>query len=92
MSKVVFDKDFSHHPLHYFTLLCLELVGLWGLLWFNYQPLTEMAILFYMAASYVGWGVYHHREHHDLHIKIILEYILIAILALLLFSALIVRP
>ncbi|KKU89268.1 MAG: hypothetical protein UY20_C0014G0011, partial [Candidatus Yanofskybacteria bacterium GW2011_GWA1_48_10] len=28
---MTFEKDFTHHPLHYFTLLCVMLVGLWGI-------------------------------------------------------------
>lgn len=92
MSKVVFEKDFSRHPLHYFVLLCLQLIGLWGLFWFNYRPLTELVILIYMAISYVGWGIFHHYEHHDLHVKIVLEYLLIALMALLFFSVLLLRP
>lgn len=91
MSKIVFEKDFSRHPLHYFFLLCFQLVGLWGLLWFAYRPLTQFIILIYMAFAYVMWGIYHHHEHRDLHFKIILEYLLVAILVVLLFSALVFR-
>jgi hypothetical protein len=91
MSKIVFEKDLSRHPLHYFALLCSQLVGLWGIFWFNYSPSTQFTIVIYMSISYVVWGIYHHREHHDLHPKVIAEYILFAILAVLLFGSLVLK-
>lgn len=91
MTKVTFEKDFSHHPMHYFTLLCLQLIGLWGLFWFTYQPATQMSILLFMGASYVVWGIIHHKQHHDLHIKIVFEYILVATFAVLTFGSLLLR-
>ena len=91
MSRIVFEKDFSHHPLHYFTLLCIQLVGLWGIFWFSYSRMTQLTIVISMAVSYIIWGIIHHYEHHDLHFKIISEYILVAVLAVLLFTSLLIR-
>ena len=91
MSSISFEKDFSRHPLHYFTLLCVQLVGLWGIFWFSYQPAMQLALLISMAVSYVVWGIVHHREHHDLHPKIVFEYLLVATLAVLLFGSLLLR-
>ena len=88
---MTFEKDFAHHPLHYFTLLCVMLVGLWGIFWFSYHRSLQLGILVSMAASYVIWGVIHHAHHRDLHIKIIFEYLLVAILAVLIFASLILR-
>jgi hypothetical protein len=91
MSEIIFEKDFSRHPLHYFTLLCVQLVGLWGIFWFSYQPAMQLSIVISMAVSYVVWGIVHHQEHHDLHLKIVFEYLLVAILAVLLFGSLLLR-
>jgi len=91
MTTITFEKDFSRHPLHYFTLLCVQLVGLWGLFWFNYQPSMQFSILLSMSVSYVVWGIVHHREHHDLHVKIVVEYILWAALVVLLFGSMLLR-
>lgn len=91
MSEIYFEKDLSRHPLHYFILLSFQLVGLWGLFWFNFQPAMQMTILLTMAVSYVIWGVIHHRMHHDLHPKIIWEYILVAMLVVLVFGSLLFR-
>jgi hypothetical protein len=91
MSQIVFQKDFSRHPLHYFVLLCVELVGLWGIFWFSFQPMMQLAILVGMCAAYVVWGVIHHYEHRDLHVKIVFEYLLIAIFAVLVVGSLLFR-
>lgn len=91
MAQIVFEKDFSRHPLHYFTLLCVELVGLWGIFWFSFQPFMQLSIVVGMAVSYVVWGIIHHQEHHNLHLKIVVEYLLVAILAVLLFGSLLLR-
>ncbi|TSC88191.1 MAG: Uncharacterized protein G01um101416_214 [Microgenomates group bacterium Gr01-1014_16] len=91
MSSIIFSRDLSRHPLHYFTLLCLQLVGLWGLLWFNYNRPMQISILLSMSAAYVTWGIVHHHQHHDLHVKIIAEYLLMAILAVLTVGSLIYR-
>jgi hypothetical protein len=91
MTAITFEKDFSKHPLHYFVLLSIQLVGLWGLFWFGYQPAMQLSILISMSVSYVVWGIVHHHEHHDLHLKIVIEYILVATLAVLLFGSMLLR-
>jgi hypothetical protein len=91
MSQLVFEKDFARHPLHYFTLLCVEMVGLWGIFWFSYRPLTQLGIIIFMSTAYVLWGLVHHYQHRDLRLTIIFEYILMAILAVLIFGSLLLR-
>lgn len=91
MSSIIFSRDLSRHPLHYFTLLCMQVVGLWGLLWFNYNRPMQISILVSMATAYVVWGIVHHHQHHDLHVKIVTEYLLMAILAVLIVGSLIYR-
>jgi hypothetical protein len=91
MAKISFEKDFSKHPIHYFTLLSVMLVGLWGIFWFSFQPAMQMSIVISLAIAYVIWGIVHHREHRDLHIKIVIEYILVALFGVLVFGSLLFR-
>ncbi len=91
MSKITFEKDFPKHPLHYFTLLSLMLIGLWGVFLFSFQPALQLSVVVSMAICYVIWGVIHHQEHRDLHVKIVIEYILVAVLGILIFGSLLVR-
>jgi hypothetical protein len=61
-------------------------------MWFTYDPASQFVIFVAMASSYVVWGVVHHYFHRDLHPRIIAEYVLIALLAVLFFVSLILRP
>lgn len=85
------EKDFAHHPIHYFTLICILAVGLWGIFWFDYFRDMQLAIVISMGIAYVVWGIVHHTLHGDLHVKIVCEYLLFAILAILIFASLILR-
>ena len=91
MSHIDFERDISRHPLHYFVLICIQLIGLWGIFWFSYLPMGQLVIVIAMAIGYILWGIFHHYEHHDLHPKIIWEYILIGLLGILLFGSIILR-
>ncbi len=91
MSTLTFEKDFSKHPLHYFALLCSQVLGLWGVFWFSYNKLSQLVVIALMAICYVIWGIFHHRSHGDLHINIVFEYILVALLAVLIFGSLLLN-
>lgn len=91
MAQITFEKDFAKHPVHYFSLLCVLVLGLWGIFWFDYQRAVQMGIVVSLAVTYVVWGIIHHKGHQDLHLKIILEYVLVAGFAVLLFASLLLR-
>lgn len=91
MSRIYIASDFTRHPLHYFTLALFLVLGLFGLLWFSYERVLQLSIVISMAASYIVWGIIHHQKHHDLHIKIVFEYFVIAALAVLILGSLILR-
>lgn len=91
MAQINFETDFAKHPLHYFTLLCIMLAGLWGIFWFDHLPALQFGIVVSLGVSYVVWGIIHHWFHKDLHLKIVLEYALIAIMAVLIFGSLLFR-
>ena len=91
MSHIIFEKDFARHPTHYFTLLCVQVIGLWGLFWFNYHRGIQLSIVISMAAAYLVWGIIHHWQHKDLHIKVLFEYVLYAFLAVVIFGSLLLH-
>jgi len=78
----------NRHTSHYFVLISLLIVGLWGIYWFSYNSAMRLVIMFGLSVSYVSWGVVYHWYQGDLHPKIIVEYILVAMLVLLIFSTL----
>ncbi len=91
MARLTFETDFARHPLHYFTLLCILLAGLWGIFWFDHNQALQLGIMVSLAISYVVWGIVHHLYHRDLHIKIIFEYVLVAVFAVLVFASILFR-
>jgi len=66
---------------HYLGLIAFLSIGLAFFLVFNYNRQIQMGITLAMAAIYVAWGIIHHTIKKELHPRIILEYILVAIVA-----------
>lgn len=74
--------DAKKHLWYYSGLLIVSLLAL-SLLWMTaYDGALQMAVIVLMSLFYVVWGLLHHFMHHDLHIKIVLEYILIGALGI----------
>ena len=75
-----------------FTALGVVLgLSLFGLYFFRGQIDKQIIITILLGVSYVVWGIVHHKEHHDLHLKIIIEYLLVAVMAVILFGSLLLR-
>ncbi|MBU3957183.1 hypothetical protein KKI19_02855 [Patescibacteria group bacterium] len=66
---------------HYLALIAFLSIGLAFFLVFNYNRQIQTGISLVMAAGYVVWGIVHHTIKKELHPKIILEYVLVAIVA-----------
>jgi hypothetical protein len=67
------------------------LVGLWLLFWFGSNQVLKLSIVVVMSMIYVTWGVVHHKQHNDLHPKIVLEYIVVALMAVVVYATLLYR-
>jgi hypothetical protein len=66
---------------HYFLLAAILSFG-FGFFWlFNYNRQIQMGIILVMAAAYVVWGTFYHIIKKDLHWRIFIEYLVVAILA-----------
>ncbi len=79
MSKA---RKASRHIQHYLPLLGILLAGAFGVYYFSYDRAFQAAITSAVAAGYVVWGVIHHYLHRDLHLSVIIEYIVVATLGL----------
>jgi len=76
-------KDFTKHLSHYVGLIGVLVVGALGIINFNYDKGLQMAIAVGVAGAYITWGIVHHHLHRDLHISVVVEYILIASLGVI---------
>lgn len=85
------NKNTHFHLLHYLVLVILLLLAV--VLFFlsaeNHQIQFYIAIA--TSVTYFFWGVIHHNLEGDLHPKIMVEYLLIALLAIILLRGAIFR-
>lgn len=48
----------------------------------SYSKQLQTAIIVGVGVVYVTWGIWHHHVHHNIHTKIVIEYILIGSLGM----------
>lgn len=84
-------KGFTKHLNHYIPLISVLLAGFAGIFLFSYDVGFQMIVIISVAISYVAWGVIHHHIHKDLHLPIVLEYVLIAALGVLIVSMILIE-
>ena len=71
----------THDHIGYYIFLVLILVfGFLLVSLFSPNKQMQVAVIILTALSYCVWGILHHLINHDLHAKIVVEYILIGIL------------
>ncbi len=75
--------DFSHHLFHYIVLTLILIGGLSAFFSFRNYPVIQLLIGIVMALSYVLWGIIHHYVDRDLSIKIVIEFVTIAVFVII---------
>lgn len=76
------SKDLLKHIQHYLPLMGIIGAGIIGFYIFSYDRLFQFFIAIAVSLSYVTWGVVHHYIHQDFHLSILIEYLVIAILGI----------
>ncbi len=75
-------KTDREHILYYISLLGIFGLGLFLFVYFSPQRDLQMIIFAGMSVVYVLTGIIHHIINHDLVLKIVIEYVLIAALGM----------
>ncbi len=70
-------KDLKHY-LALATILSLGFAAFWV---FNYNRQAQIGVTLVISSAYVLWGMVHHYLSKELHWRIILEYLLVAVVA-----------
>lgn len=71
----------------HFIILALILVGgVVAFFWVSPNSSLQFIIGIITSVSYVLWGLIHHSLQHDLHKRIVVEYILIGAIAIILLA------
>lgn len=70
------------HLFYYFSLTVILIMGIFFAVQFSYNKQSQMIVVAMTSLFYVGWGILHHFVHHDLNVKIVIEYVLIGSLGM----------
>ncbi len=70
------------HLTHYIVLLAIMMTGLVAMIASGRSTLTHTVILILLSISYFVWGLVHQFLEKELHLEIILEYLLFSLLGL----------
>jgi len=84
-------KNISKDLPHYLALFGIFAAGMVAFLIFSYDRLFQAAVAISVAVAYVVWGIVHHAIHKDLYLSVVIEYLLVALLGLVLIFSLFLR-
>ena len=84
-------KRIAKYLPHYLSLAGILIAGVAGFLVFSYERAFQIAVDIGLALAYVAWGIIHHAIHRDLHLSVVIEYIVVASLGLVVILSLIFR-
>ncbi|HUV71554.1 MAG TPA: hypothetical protein VMW25_00960 [Clostridia bacterium] len=84
-------SDIKANFSHYLVLLFILGSGLVAFFYFQRFPQAQIVSAFLTASFYVFWGIVHHYLEGDLHLRIILEYLGVALLGFLILLTLVNR-
>jgi hypothetical protein len=85
---MIVPKEVRQKPLEYILLGSIFLIGLILYLFAGFDPHGRRLVVYGLAACYFFWSLLHHYKRGDLHLSIVIEYLVIALfgIALLTFS------
>ena len=73
------------HLLHHTIVLGILLLGIGFALLFSADKNFALIAIFATGIIYAAYGIVHHHIEHDLTVKIVVEYVLVALLVVALF-------
>ncbi len=83
--------DIKEHFRHYLALLFILSFGGLAFLYFQRFPQAQIVSAFLTASFYIIWGVIHHYLEGNLHIRVVMEYLSVAILGFLVLLTIVYR-
>ncbi|PIZ64793.1 hypothetical protein COY14_04000 [Candidatus Roizmanbacteria bacterium CG_4_10_14_0_2_um_filter_36_9] len=70
-------KELQRHPFDYLLFITVGVFFIMALSIFKGERLIEFVILLSFVSFYIIWGIYHHVIQNSIHLKVVLEYLLI---------------
>lgn len=81
-------SEIKKYKSHYLALAIILGFGIVTILLFRFDLLLKRLAILTTAILYVAWGVIHHHRVDHLRLKVVLEYVLVAILGVLIINTL----
>lgn len=75
---------------HVVIFISVALVALVGVLFYRNNPSYQLAIIFTLIVGYLAWALNYHRLDKSLNLEVVLEYILTALLILIIFYGILI--
>jgi hypothetical protein len=70
----------KYHTGYYLSLGAMMLLCMTLIMKTTNEPRLRVAVICLTSFIYVFWGIAHHIVHHDISLKVVLEYVLIGII------------
>lgn len=74
------------HPIQFIVLTLILLVGGAMFVYFNYNPELQRDVVYFTGGAYFIWSLYHHYKRGDLHVSLVLEYLVLILFASILLT------
>ncbi|MBI5045067.1 MAG: hypothetical protein HZC02_04010 [Candidatus Levybacteria bacterium] len=75
-------RQISMHRFYYIFLFVVEGCFAATILLSKGDRERQILLVIFAAVFYAIWGIVHHKNNHDFHTKIVIEYVLMAILGI----------
>ncbi len=75
-------KEVKKHRFYYIFLLIIEASLAYCILVSKGDRDRQLLLMLTAAVFYAIWGIVHHSINHDFHFKVVIEYLLMAILGI----------
>ena len=70
--------------IHFLVLIAILAAGVFTFIYVRPNTTIQLLVGIITAVAYVLWGLIHHAVQKDLHQKIVVEYLLIGVIAIVL--------
>ncbi len=70
-------------PLEFIVLAIILFVGLLSFFFFRFNTEYQRYIIYFTSLAYFLWSIFHHYKRNDLHLSIVIEYLVLIAFACL---------
>jgi len=82
----IIPKEIKQKPIEYMVLASIFLLGFLIYFFADVNSHEKRLVVYFMAASYFFWSIYHHYKRGDLSISIVVEYLIMALMGIVLLT------